>query len=96
MGTFLPSFLALDSPMAMACFGFVTFFPLRPDLSLPRFISRISVSTFFPAEGEYLRPEVFFDAALFVPLFFALLDFFFVAILHLLESQMAVRAKPVV
>jgi hypothetical protein len=29
-------------------------------------------------------------------LFFALLDFFFVTILHLLESQMAVRAEAVV
>jgi hypothetical protein len=97
VGTFLPSFLALDSPMAMACFGFVTFLPLRPDLSLPRFISRISVSTFFPADGEYFRREVFFAAVLGVfLLFFALLDFFFVTILHLLESQMAVRAEAVV
>ncbi len=46
--------------MAMACLGLVTFFPLRPDLSLPCFISLISVSTFFPAEGEYLRREDFF------------------------------------
>jgi hypothetical protein len=28
--------------MAMACFGFVTFLPLRPDFSLPRFIACIS------------------------------------------------------
>jgi hypothetical protein len=46
--------------MAMACFGFVTFFPLRPDFNLPSFIARISRSTFLPAEGEYLRPEDFF------------------------------------
>jgi hypothetical protein len=65
--------------MAMACFGLVTFLPLRPDLSLPFFISRISVSTFLPAEGEYFRPEdFFFDEDFFVlvlrrePLFFAL------------------------
>ena len=45
----------------MACFGFVTFFPLRPDFSLPCFIARISRSTFLPAEGEYLRAEDFFD-----------------------------------
>jgi hypothetical protein len=70
--------------MAMACFGLVTFLPLRPDLSLPRFISFISVSTFFPADGEYLRPEVFF-----LLLFFALLDFFLVAIVVLLDCQMA-------
>lgn len=46
--------------MAMACFGLVTFFPLRPDFSLPCFMARISRSTFLPAEGEYLRPEDFF------------------------------------
>jgi len=59
-GTFFPSFLALESPMAIACLGLVTFLPLRPDLSLPFFISLISVSTFLPAEGEYFRPEDFF------------------------------------
>jgi hypothetical protein len=47
--------------MAIACFGFVTFFPLRPDFSLPCFISRISRSAIFPADGEYLRPEDFFE-----------------------------------
>jgi hypothetical protein len=46
--------------MAIACFGFVTFFPLRPDFSLPCFMARISRSTSLPAEGEYLRPEDFF------------------------------------
>lgn len=54
----------------MACLRLVTFLPLRPDLSLPRFISCISVSTFFPAEGEYLRPEDFLR----LELFFALLE----------------------
>jgi hypothetical protein len=44
----------------MACFGFVTFFPLRPDFNLPSFMARISRSTSLPAEGEYLRPEDFF------------------------------------
>ena len=64
----------------MACFGLVTFFPLRPDLSLPCFIARISRSTSLPVEGEYLRPVDFFarlEAAFFVAevrvLFFALL-----------------------
>lgn len=47
--------------MAIACFGFVTFLPLRPDFSFPCFISRISLSTFLLADGEYLRPEDFFD-----------------------------------
>lgn len=46
--------------MAIACLGFVTFLPLRPDLSLPFFISLISVSTFLPADGEYLRRDDFF------------------------------------
>lgn len=45
--------------MAMACFRLVTFLPLRPDFSLPCFISRISVSTFLPEEGEYLRRDDF-------------------------------------
>jgi hypothetical protein len=77
--------------MAMACFGFVTFFPLRPDFSVPRFISFISVSTFLLAEGEYFRPEVFF-----LLLFVALLDFFLVAIVLLLEGQMAQPLNAVV
>lgn len=46
--------------MAMACLRLVTFLPLRPDFSFPRFISCISRSTFLPADGEYLRPEDFF------------------------------------
>jgi len=45
----------------MACFGFVTFLPLRPDFNLPCFIARISRSTSLPADGEYLRPEDFFE-----------------------------------
>lgn len=47
--------------MAIACLGLVTFLPLRPDFSLPFFISLISVSTFLPAEGEYFRREDFFE-----------------------------------
>jgi len=50
--------------MAMACLRLVTFLPLRPDFSLPRFISRISRSTFLPADGAYLRPEEDFFAPL--------------------------------
>ena len=41
--------------MATACFGLVTFFPLRPLRSFPRFISCISVFTCCPAFGPYLR-----------------------------------------
>lgn len=47
--------------MAIACLGLVTFLPLRNDFSLPCFISRISRSTFLPAEGEYLRSEDFLE-----------------------------------
>ena len=46
----------------MACFGFVTFLPVRPDFSFPCFISRISRSTFLPAEGEYMRLDDFLAA----------------------------------
>jgi hypothetical protein len=59
--------------MAMACFGFLTFLPLRPDLSLPFFMAFISVSTLLPAAGEYLRPEDFFAELFFEEDFFALL-----------------------
>jgi hypothetical protein len=58
--------------MAIACLGLVTFFPLRPDFSLPCFISRISRSTALPAAGLYLRVlDDFFEE-----LFFAEEDFF--------------------
>src|SRR5437764_4619002 len=69
-GTFFPSLLAFESPMAIACLGLVTFLPLRPDLSLPFFISLISVSTFLPADGEYLRPDDLFAEDFFVVDFF--------------------------
>jgi len=62
--------------MAIACFLLVTFLPLRPDLSLPFFIARISLSTLFPAAGEYFRPEDFFAGDFFaLPLFLLLLLF---------------------
>jgi hypothetical protein len=72
----LPSFLAFESPIAIACFGLVTFLPLRPDLSLPDFISLISVSTFLPAEGEYFLAEDLLEAA------------FFLAVLLLVEADL--------
>ena len=63
--------------MAIACLGLVTFFPLRPDFSLPCFISRISRSTALPAAGLYLRSlDDFFDALFFEELVFAEEDFF--------------------
>ena len=61
---------ASDNPIAMACFGFVTFFPLRPDLSCPFFIARISRSTDFEAFGLYFRPLDFFELDFFAELFF--------------------------
>ena len=59
----------------MACLGFVTFLPLRPLLSLPCFIARISRSTSLPAPGEYRRPEELF----FADLLDAFLEDFFAA-----------------
>lgn len=60
-GTLAPDRRASESPIAIACFGFVTFLPLRPDFSRPFFISLISASTFLPAEGEYFRRDDFFE-----------------------------------
>lgn len=68
-GTFAPSLRASDSPMAIACFRLVTFFPLRPLFSVPLFFSRIARATFFCAFGPYFPPpddflceELFFVA----------------------------------
>ena len=74
-GTLAPERRASDSPIAIACFGFVTFLPPPPLFSLPSFISRISFSTYFPALGPYLRPLLFFFALDFLPLVFFALDF---------------------
>ncbi len=65
-GSFAPDLRASESPIAIACFGFVTFLPLRPLLSFPCFISFISSSTWALAEGLYLRCEVlvFLEAVL--------------------------------
>ncbi len=66
-GTFAPALRASDSPMAMACFRLVTFFPLRPLFSFPLFFSRITRATFFCAFGPYfLPPEDFFEELFFV------------------------------
>jgi hypothetical protein len=89
-GTFFPSFLALDSPMAIACFLSVTFLPLRPLLSLPSFIAFISVSTSLEAPGEYFRVEDFFAVDFFAADFFVV-DFFaavfLIAMLFLLQDS---------
>jgi hypothetical protein len=52
-GTFPPSRLASESPMAMACLRLVTFFP-EPLFSFPRLNSCISVSTLSCAFFPYL------------------------------------------
>lgn len=63
--------------MAIACFGLVTFFPLRPDFSFPCFISRISRWTALPAAGLYLRElDDFFEEDFLEALFFEDEDFF--------------------
>jgi hypothetical protein len=48
----MPAFRASDNPIAIACFGFVTFWPL-PLRSLPWFMAFNSVSTFLPAASLY-------------------------------------------
>src|SRR5579875_1966836 len=65
-GTFLPARLASERPMAITCFLLFTFLPL-PLFSLPLLNSCISLSTFLPADGEYLRDEDFFAEADFLP-----------------------------
>lgn len=45
LGTFAPSSLASDKPIAIACLRLVTFLPLRPLRSLPDFISSIALFT---------------------------------------------------
>src|SRR5580698_4422302 len=78
-GTLAPFLRASERPMAMACLRLVTFLPLRPLFSLPRFSSCISVSTCLPAEGLYLRvdffAEVFFAGDFFADDFFAAVFF---------------------
>jgi hypothetical protein len=51
-GTFAPSFLASEMPIAIACLRLVTFLPL-PDFNLPFFFSCITSPTFSCAFFEY-------------------------------------------
>src|SRR5947209_14230849 len=53
-GTLAPFFLALDSPMAIACFGFFTFLPALPLLSLPCLYSCMAFLTSFCDFFPYL------------------------------------------
>ena len=90
-GTFAPDLRASDSPIAIACFGFVTFFPLRPDFSLPCFIAFISRSTEADAFGPYFFPPDFFFALVFFALrFFAPL--FLVALFFLAGIELTPKA----
>jgi hypothetical protein len=81
-GTFLPAFRASDKPIAIACFLLFTVLPLRPLFSFPCFIARISVSTLFPAAGEYFRADFAFPV-----------DFFFVDFVAI-TSPSSVRWQP--
>ena len=82
--------------MAMACFRLVTFLPLRPDFSFPFFISRISLSTFLPADGEYLRPEDFFELDFLEDDFFAdeLRVLFFALLPRVERVELLLRDEP--
>src|SRR3989344_7779800 len=53
-GTLAPFFLASERPIATACLRLLTFFPLRPLFSLPRFILCIASSTCFRDRSTYL------------------------------------------
>lgn len=59
-GTFAPSSLASDRPIAIACLGLVTFFPLLPLFNSPCFISCIALSTLSWAFFPYLAINNFF------------------------------------
>jgi hypothetical protein len=54
-GTFAPARRAFDNPIAIACFRLLTFLPERPDLSVPRFRSRIVCRTLAEAFLLYFR-----------------------------------------
>ena len=53
-GTRPPARRASERPIAIACLRDFTFFPERPDLSSPRFISCMLFATFLPAVFPYL------------------------------------------
>jgi hypothetical protein len=57
-GTFAPLRRASDKPIAMACFGFVTLRPLRPERSFPCFMAFISRSTERDAPEPYFLCEL--------------------------------------
>lgn len=57
-GTLAPDLRASDSPIAIACLGFVTFFP-EPLFSFPFLNACISRSTLEEAFGLYFLPLLF-------------------------------------
>ena len=74
-GTLPPSRRASLNPIAIACLRLVTFFPERPDLSLPCFISCMARSTFLPDffpyfRLDFLRPVLFLRPLLFLRVLF--------------------------
>lgn len=58
LGTFAPSSRASERPIAMACFGLVTFLPLRPLFNVPSFISSIDFLTLDCDSLEYCAIEL--------------------------------------
>jgi hypothetical protein len=64
-GTFLPSALASESPIAIACFRLVTFLPERPLFNVPALRFFITRSTSADAFLEYFRA---FRAMIVLPL----------------------------
>jgi hypothetical protein len=106
-GTLPPSRRASLNPIAIACLRLVTFFPERPDLSFPLFISRIARSTFFPDflpyfRVDFLRPLPFLRPVLFFRVLFLRewdLVLFFVRLELLLfflregERELVLRAR---
>ena len=84
LGTFAPDFRASDKPIAIACLGFVTFWP-DPLFSLPALNAFISRSTLCDAFGPYWVD--FFALDFFAVVFFPV-DFagFFAGILFSLQQ----------
>lgn len=63
-GTFAPFSRASESPIAIACFLLVTFFPLLPEVSVPFFFRRMADSTRLLAAFPYFLPPDDFRAAI--------------------------------
>jgi hypothetical protein len=61
-GTFAPERRASDSPIAIACFRLVTFFPEPPLRSLPRFRSCIARLTLLCAFFPYFAMASHFES----------------------------------